>query len=306
MRISLLLWFGLITISLAGQTDPFLLVLGTAQDAGFPHAGCGRECCRDAWGDPALREPVSCLGVVDPRSGKTWLFDATPDLPLQMHRLQETAGNGRRVPDGIFLTHAHIGHYSGLMYLGREGLGADSVAVFALPRMRSFLESNGPWSQLVGLGQIALNALKDDTPVDLSPDLRVTPVRVPHRDEFSETVGYRIDGPTRRVLFIPDIDKWSRWDRDLATELQKVDLAFLDATFFDGNELRGRSMADIPHPFVVETLDRLAALPASERAKVHFIHMNHTNPILDRNSPASGKVRDAGFGIARTGDRFGL
>jgi pyrroloquinoline quinone biosynthesis protein B len=126
----------------------------------------------------------------------------------------------------------------------------------------------------------------------------VTPFLVPHRDEYSETVGYMIAGPNKKALFIPDIDKWEKWDRSIATELSKVDYAFLDATFYDGEELN-RDMSEIPHPFIVETMQLLKELPSSEKNKIHFIHFNHTNPVLDSNSAQARAVVQAGFHLAR-------
>ena len=43
-------------------------------------------------------------------------------------------------PKGIFLTHAHIGHYSGLIHLGKEALGAKGISVYAMPKMSFFLK----------------------------------------------------------------------------------------------------------------------------------------------------------------------
>ena len=200
-----------------------------------------------------------------------------------------------------------MGHYSGLMHLGREALGAKGVGVAAMPRMASFLAQNGPWSQLVELENIEVHVLNDDVPMPvLQGEATITPLRVPHRDEFSETVGYRIQGPKKSALFIPDIDKWTVWERSLVEELARVDLAFVDATFFDAAEVNHRDMSEIPHPFVVETMALLDGLSESEREKIYFIHMNHTNPLLDPESEASREVEARGYHVAREGMTFGL
>lgn len=287
-------------------TAPYLLVLGVAQDAGFPQAGCDKSCCSGAWGSPVSHRSPTCLALVDPVSKQKWLFEATPDLPQQLNLLNEDldSGNGH-LPDGIFITHAHIGHYTGLMYLGREVQGASHVPVHTMPRLGDFLSQNGPWSQLVELGNIDLHPLAHDSTLVLSPGLSVTPFLVPHRDEFSETVGYRIQSAAKSALFIPDINKWHLWERKLRDELAQVDLAFLDATFFKAGELPGRNMDEIPHPFVEETMALLADLPASEKAKVHFIHFNHTNPLI-WDEAAQNEVRAGGFNIAEEGKRFPL
>ncbi|MDB0059461.1 MBL fold metallo-hydrolase [bacterium] len=287
-------------------TSPVIHVLGTVQDGGSPHIGCDRICCRNLFLRPATDRQVVSLGLIDTDNGKSFLFEATPDLPAQWHHLQKLAGGKMKWPDGIFLTHAHMGHYSGLMHLGREALGSQGVPVYAMPRMMQFLQENGPWSQLVELQNITLMPLQNGQRVQASEALEIIPIEVPHRDEFSETVGYRIVGPSRSVLFIPDINKWDQWDRRLEDEVRQVDRAYLDATFYDVDEVGYRDMAEIPHPFMIETMDLLQDLPQKERSKVHFIHMNHTNPCLDESSAAYREVRERGFNIARLGDSLSL
>lgn len=286
---------------------PFAVVLGIAQDAGYPQAGCAKACCQLAWEQPTRRRLVSCIAVIDPATRQAWVFDATPDFPEQLRRLENVLPTGEPVElAGIFLTHAHIGHYTGLMHLGREAMGASQMPVHAMPRLVSFLKKNGPWSQLVSLENISLRNLSADSTVILNERIKVVPFLVPHRDEFSETVGFRIEGPQRSLIFIPDIDKWERWERDILTEIQSVDYALLDGTFFQNGEIPGRDMSEIPHPFVEESLARFAHLPAGEKSKVHFIHFNHTNPVLLENSGARKSVYEAGLGICEEGEVFGL
>ena len=267
-----------------------------------------RPCCAAAWRDPARRHLVSCIAIVDPVSRERWIVDATPDLREQIRRLDEIAprAEGAQPLDGVLLTHAHIGHYTGLMFLGHESMGARSIPTYAMPRMQEFLATNGPWDQLVRFRNIRLVELSADTSVALNDRIRVTPILVPHRDEYSETVAFRIEGPERVVLFVPDIDKWDRWDRALEDVLADVDTAYVDGTFYADGELPGRDMSAIPHPFIAETMERLAPLEDGERRKVRFIHLNHTNPALDPASDASTAIEDAGFGVAREGERVGL
>jgi pyrroloquinoline quinone biosynthesis protein B len=290
--------------------QPFIVVLGVAQDGGLPHAGCTKPCCAAAWNNPALRRTVSCIAIIDPQSKQRWIIDATPDFPVQLKRLGEivTPRDGAKQPalDGILLTHAHIGHYTGLMHLGREVMGAQDVPVYAMPRMRAFLTGNGPWDQLVRLNNITILPMEVDAAIQLNERITVTPLLVPHRDEFSETVGFRIQGPRHSVLYIPDIDKWEKWDRSIEEEIKRVDIAFLDGTFYDNAELPGRDMSEIPHPFIVETMRRLAELPGAEKAKVRFIHLNHTNPALRVDSEAHRAITESGFAVASESDRHPL
>ena len=289
------------------ELDVSLILLGTLQDAGAPQINCNKKCCQGLFEQADLVRRVSSLGLLDFNTQKKYLFDATPDISKQLHALKKASPIATSsIVDGIFLTHAHIGHYTGLMYLGKEAVNATEVSVFAMPKMSSFISNNGPWSQLVTNRNIALQPLVANQPISLSPTLQVTPFLVPHRDEYSETVGYLIEGPHKKALFIPDIDKWNQWELNLTTELKKVDYAFLDATFYSAKELGNRDMSQIPHPTVLETIQTLKDFSMEERAKVIFTHFNHTNPLLDITSEATKKVLALGFKIGRIHDRFPL
>ena len=295
------------TLTLAPLGGPSLIVLGIAQDGGVPQAGSFSDA---RWDDPTQQRLVTCLGIIDPRSGKRWMIDATPDFRTQLLALYRASrGAARPVLDGIFLTHAHMGHYTGLMFLGHESIGAKKVPVYAMPKMNEFLRTNGPWSQLVAYENIALQPLVVGEAVRLAADLSITPLLVPHRQEFSEVVAFRIDGPSRSALFLPDIDSWREWDAQgtrLEDVLSTVDIAYIDGTFFANGEIPGRDMSGFPHPFISHTIERLANLPASERAKVRFIHLNHTNPALHETSAARAAIHAAGMRVAEEGEFFPL
>jgi len=246
---------------------------------------------------------VSSIAIVDPVSKQKWIIDATPDLPEQL-KLLDDHQNGDL--SGIFLTHAHTGHYTGLMYLGREAMNANKIPVYAMPRMDDFIKSNGPWSQLVTLNNIELRKLKADSIVWLNERISVQPLLVPHRDEFSEAVAYLIKTEERSVLFVPDIDKWNKWGRSLSDLLRQSDQLLVDGTFYKEGELPGRNMAEIPHPFVEETMLVLEGFDTVDKRKIWFIHFNHTNPLIREDSKESKEVRDKGFNLARQGQVFNL
>ena len=285
--------------------EAYLFVLGVAQDAGYPQVGCYEEHCMPGWEDPSLRRGATSIALIDPAAKTKYLFEATPNLPEQLYALEKEAPSEQYELEGIFLTHAHMGHYAGLMFLGHEAMGGKDIPVYAMPRMQSYLRSNGPWSQLVEFNNIVLQPLADNKAVTLA-GMSVTPLLVPHRDEFSETVGYLIKGANKSALFIPDINKWSVWETEIAQIIQTVDYALLDATFYGDGELPGRDMSKVPHPLVTETMQALSGLSVEERNKVWFIHMNHTNPLLNPDSEEANTVRANGFNIAVEGIRLPL
>jgi len=284
-----------------------LIVLGTVQDAGSPHIACKKTCCEALFEHPDASRKVVSLGVLDTKTQKTFLFEATPDITEQLRLLKNSAEwNASQIPNGIFLTHAHIGHYTGLMYLGKEATNAKKVPIYAMPKMKGFLENNGPWGQLVANQNIILHPLENNQLLNLTSQLKVIPFTVPHRDEYSETAGYKIIGPNKSALFIPDIDKWEKWQTSIVSEIREVDYAFLDAAFYDAEEINNRDISEIPHPFVIESLELFKDLPPSEKEKIHFIHFNHTNPLLNPESEQSKEVLKKGFQIARFGMQFKL
>lgn len=284
----------------------FIEILGVAQDAGYPQANCYQAHCMRAWQDKSLRRTTSSIAVVDTAAKTKYLFDATPDIRDQLYRLHLSAPDNEYLLNGIFLTHAHMGHYTGILHFGHEASGSSEVAVYAMPRMKDFLENSGPWDQLVRFRNINLLPISDGLPVRFDKHLTVTPFLVPHRDEYSETVGYRIDGPNHSAVFIPDIDKWDRWTIDIREIIRSVDYALLDAAFFADGELPNRDMSEIPHPFVTESMALFDALTRAEKSRVIFIHMNHTNPLLIDGSPAQIEVEKRGFRVAREGMRLEL
>ncbi len=278
--------------------EPYILVLGNAQDAGYPQIACKKECCQRVYENPANKRLVSSIAVIDPVSNESWIFDATPDFTEQTKLLSKQLKNNKQMPDGIFLTHGHIGHYTGLMFLGREALGGAKMPVYAMPRMQQYLTRNGPWSQLVKLQNIELKSLQKDSILKLNERVSVQPIEVPHRDEFTETVGFIIHSKHKKALFIPDIDKWNKWERNIVDYVKEVDIAFLDATFFKNGEIE-RDMNEVPHPFVEESMQSFESLPAKDKAKIYFIHFNHTNPLLIDGSEAQKTVLKKGFNIAK-------
>ncbi len=266
----------------------------------MPHIGYNTE-----WDDldegRIQRELVVCLGLVDQESGQSWMFEATPDMPQQLYLLKKEFKDENGAFEGIFLTHAHMGHYTGLMHFGIEAMGADGIPVYAMPRMKTFLENNGPWSQLVNYKNIELRGMKHDSTIHVNSEIKVTPFLVPHRDEYSETVGFKIESAEKSALFIPDINKWELWERSIVEEVKKVDHAFLDATFFQDGEIP-RPISEVPHPFIMETAQLFSGEDESIKSKIIFIHFNHTNPALKANYKRMDSLKSLGFRFARQGD----
>ena len=295
-------FFVLFFCFIVAKNQPYVVVLGIAQDGGYPQAGCNKKCCRNIWGGKDIKK-VSSLGIVVPYKKKSWLIDATPDFAEQYYTLEEIH---KTKIEGIFLSHAHIGHYSGLMQLGREVMGTKSMPVFSMPRMQDFLTNNAPWSQLVNLKNIVFTNLVKDKEIKLEQDLIIEPILVPHRDEFSETIGFKIMGKNNSLVYIPDIDKWNIWERDIVKIILNNDFVLIDGTFYTDDEIPDRNMSEIPHPFIYESIKLFSNLGRDHRSKIFFTHLNHTNPAIVENSAAYNFILSKGFNLLKEAQIFKL
>ncbi|MFC2169638.1 MBL fold metallo-hydrolase [Acidobacteriota bacterium] len=292
------------------ETDVLVKVLGTAQDGGFPAIGCYCKNCRQARLNPDLSRLISSLAIFDLKEEKSYLIDATPDIRVQakiIHEWKPIEKSGRqKAPDGIFLTHAHIGHYTGLMFYGYEAMSAYKLPVYCSSNMGSFLTSNGPWSQLVKLENVSLHTLFPGKKILLSPHLSLTAFKVPHRNEYSDTLGFVLSGKKRKLIYIPDIKSWEVWNRPITKEVAKVDIALLDGSFFSPEELPGRDLSKIGHPFIQTSLRVLGETVKKLKKDVYFTHLNHSNLAHDPKGKAIKEIEQNGCKLASDGMEFFL
>jgi pyrroloquinoline quinone biosynthesis protein B len=317
VALAVLAWFAPVAAA-HGAAGPRLVALGTVQDGGLPQAGCECARCGAARRDPALRRHVASLGIWDPASDRFYLVDATPDLGEQIeavHRLRGVeaamAAKGvtdRKPVDGVLLTHAHIGHYLGLAWFGFESLDTRALPVYASARMTAFLAANAPWDQLVRRGNIVTHTLTPGEPLALSGGLTVVPLAVPHRAEYTDTLGFLVRGPHATVLYVPDTDSWRAWPVPLPSVIdrEKVDIAILDGTFDSLDELPGRDLRQIGHPLIPETMELLAPAVAAGRLRVYFTHLNHSNRALETASACRRTIESRGFHVLAEGEQFKL
>lgn len=286
----------------------FAAVVGSVQDGGLPHAGCRCENCQRAWADPAAREYVVSLALVDARGEQAavYLIDATPDIKFQLEMVGEWLGphpqRPQRInqPAAIFLTHAHMGHVAGLSQLSFESMAVQHLPVYGSAKLMKMLQETELWRPLVS--QLDLRPIADQQPIALAEGLTITPILVPHRDEWrTGTYGFIIEGPTKRLFYMPDIDSLEQWAA-AETVLNRVDVALIDAAFYDAGELRGR--AAVRHASIHDTLAFWEKKQIG--SQLVLTHFNHTNPLLNPAALERKVVEEAGAILAETGMVFAL
>jgi pyrroloquinoline quinone biosynthesis protein B len=275
-----------------------VVVLGIAQDAGVPQIGCQQKICK------TQHHFVSSLAILNQSS--VFLVDASPDLREQHRGLIQRypSATNKDLFDGIFLTHAHIGHYTGLMYLGKESISTRKAPVYCSEQMAAFLRQNAPWSLLISKGNIDLHLYAAGEKL-LFDGFSVIPLAVPHRKEFTDTHGFIIKGDKKSLLYIPDIDSWEPIRDSLTQWLAQCDYALLDGTFYSGEELPGRDMSLVPHPTIQSSIAFINSLPQFT-CQIFFTHLNHTNPLLDPATKESAEFNKSRFRIAAEWQEFAL
>jgi pyrroloquinoline quinone biosynthesis protein B len=263
---------------------PTVEVLGIAQDAGVPHLGCDCSSCVQA--RTADGKPRYASAIVLHDDG-TFLFDATPDIRFQLPK----------IPDSVFLTHAHLGHLSGVLFFGVEAADTDRIPVYATDGLGTVIRENAPLNLLLEQDNLQINTISDGSDIELN-NATVTAYRVPHRESLETgTLGYVIEGPVRSLLYLTDIDEWTAPTREL---VEQVDIALVDGTFWNTEELNRSD--DVPHPYIEDSVEILD----SKKTDIYFTHLNHTNPVLDTESQQLEQLSNAGFHIAEQGATFGL
>jgi len=283
-----------------------LSILGSAQDGGVPQPGCYCNHCKQAMRNPTFRRTAASLALILPEEDRWHLIDCTPDFKEQLIRVQTSHHLKGKIMDSIFLTHAHMGHYPGISFLGKEAMNTHRLPVHVGDEMAHMLKNNAPWQKLIEDHNMSLQPLHHQTLHRINEHISIWPILVPHRNEFSETFGFWIEGKNKKVLYIPDIDSWEGWDMNVMDRCSEADICILDGTFHSADDLSHikRDINQIPHPFMTTTMQRLERFAKNGETDIYFTHINHSNPVLNTNSPERVNLENRGFKIAYDGMEF--
>ena len=276
-----------------------LVLLGIAQDGGRPQAGCSKPCCIGL--EPNKHSFPTSLGIIG--QDKLHIIDVTRSLGNQLQYLDN------RVPDEVWLTHAHIGHIDGLGLFGRETMNVKGAKLHVSKRMLELINQTPHWQIMIEQGVFSIDEISNGESRQKA-GFSITPILVPHRGELSDTHAFILRGENKSLLYLPDHDSWDETlslygmntIREWLASLN-VDIALLDGTFWSYDELSERSQQVVPHPPIKQTIDMLGYKQQGD-PDIIFFHLNHTNPVYDEWSEEHTKVVEMGWSIAKQGMRF--
>jgi pyrroloquinoline quinone biosynthesis protein B len=276
-----------------------IVVLGSGQDAGVPQIGCECTNCSRAREDSKFELMGPSVAILDEEKEYCYLIDTSPDIKPQLELVKEIlpkVKTNEKIPiSGVFLTHAHFGHISGLWMLGKECIDTRDIKVYCTSKMSEFLVENHPFSHMLDRKNLGLTTMKANHKYPIE-DFSISSFLVPHRNEYADTVGYIIE-KGKKILYLPDLDSWTE---ELVKLIESVDIALIDGSFYTNDELPGRT--DVPHPPMRDTMELLNP----SKTEIYFTHFNHTNPILNINGKERKETLEKDFKIAFDGLRISI
>jgi pyrroloquinoline quinone biosynthesis protein B len=294
-----------------------LQLLGTAAGGGFPQWNCACALC-----DLSRRDPVRCtprlqLQAVVRSHGRNVLLNAGPDLRVQIEStptLQPTPEHGRRNTPiaSIVLTSADLDQVLGLLLM-RE---FQPLRVYASPLVRRVVEANSFFRMLERVSQqLTWITMQPGEPFELLPGVRCT--AIPMSDDLpyyaksfaanaepgQAVVGLALASEERKVVYTPAVGNISE---ALYREYATADAIAVDGTFWSDDELQraqpgtplARAIGHIPMSGEDGMMAQLAELRGPRKV---FVHLNNTNPVLDRQSDERKAVLAGGWEIAEDG-----
>ncbi|PJX14102.1 pyrroloquinoline quinone biosynthesis protein PqqB [Halomonas sp. 141] len=305
-----------------------VLVLGAAAGGGFPQWNCNCPNCYHARQGSKDHVPCTQSSIALSVDGKQWLLcNASPDIRAQLNAnpaLWPSKLRGSGI-SGVLLADAQIDHVTGLLSL-REGCPLD---VWCTPNVHRDLSSGFPLFPMLehwgGLRWQPID-LEDDRDVaeftiPFLPDITLTafalhsnaPPYSPRRGSPScgDNLGlYIVDRRSGKSLcYAPGLGN----PTPLAMRfLNAADVVMVDGTLWDDDEMQalgvgtstGQQMGHLALNGRGGMLELLGELPSQTRRML--IHINNTNPILDRASEQAKTLKAAGIETAYDGMQFTL
>ncbi|MGZ4617488.1 MAG: pyrroloquinoline quinone biosynthesis protein PqqB [Frankiaceae bacterium] len=295
-------------------------VLGSAAGGGSPQWNCACGVCTAVREDSSLPTRLTCTIALEDGLGGRFLCNAGPDLGVQLREWAAVSPpRETRMPiDGVLLTDGELDHAVGLLALRQAGWlriwGTATVRKLLdecglLPTLRSYTDVE--WCEVGGSPLTLLYGNSAPAPLECIA-VPVGNGRLPRyapsglgAAEASVAYIVRDRRTGKSVAIAPSI---ARMREDLVCALGAANVAIVDGTFWDEDELHGtgRSSASAGGLGHVAVSHGLGARIAGQGAQVVFTHLNNTNPMLLPDSVERLSLIEQGFLIADDGLELAL
>lgn len=264
-------------------------VLGNTQDGGVPHLECSCDLCSKARENPEEAKHNASIMVKDSDEEDSfrYLIDATPDVRYQI--------TGEYL-DGVFISHGHLGHITGLLQFGEEGCNKTDLPLYVSDKTENYIRKNDPFRLLIDKGNVEIMNFNDEDEVDIRGGC-IEAFEAKHNRVNTDTLSFMIHGEEKTLFYIADIHEWTEKTLNL---MQKADIAIVDGTFWNEEEIE--RYEEVPHPVMKETMH----LAEGWDTDIYFTHLNHTNPALREDTDERQEIQERGFGVVEEGMEFEL
>ena len=310
-------------------------LLGSAAGGGFPQWNCACDNCRSLRGGTFQGKARTQTQVAVSGDTRSWfLLGASPDLRGQIEATPElqpccgiAQGDIRQSPvAGVVLANADVDHVLGLLLL-RE---LQPLRVYATKSIRRILNKDNSmfamlqrvpaqvqWSEFASGASFPLRhaAGKDSglrcrgLPLGTSYPAYVSPPRRSQLAPIEASLGLIVESASgRKLAYMPVVP---RIDNKMLKLFDSADILLFDGTFWSEDELiriqaSGQTAQQMGHIPVSSPEGSLSKLAQLRHPRKIYIHINNTNPMLNKAGPEYRQVRESGWEIAEDGWQFDL
>jgi pyrroloquinoline quinone biosynthesis protein B len=294
-----------------------LIVLGAAAGGGFPQWNVASPNNKRAFaGDPACTPQTQC-SIAASVNGSDWvLLNASPDIRQQIQATPEL--QPQRAPRSspiraVVLTGADIDAIAGLLSLRER----QAFTVWATEYVLGVLRAN-PVFNVLDRACVQFRTIQPSQAFEPLPGLVCRPIDTPGKPPLfmeetdgiapveGSSIGIELHATTgRRAIFMPSCAEVTR---DTLRTIEGADALFFDGTLCVDDEMirsgeGSKTARRMGHVAMDEAIARLRDATVGQR---YFIHINNTNPVLNRASDERRVIEAAGWTIAMDGMRIEL
>jgi pyrroloquinoline quinone biosynthesis protein B len=296
-------------------------ILGSGAGGGFPQWNCNTRLSRMAWDadDRVSRRTQSSIALS--ADSRRWVIvNASPDLRQQIQSTAELQpdrdGPKRNSPiKAVVLTNGDIDHIAGLLTLRER----QPFRIYATPRVLSILRANSVFGVLAG-DVVERIELPLNQPVEIADTgVMLEAFPVPGKialyledaskgagfgTEAGDTIGLKIKtGDSGTAFYIPGCAKV---DDDILRRVNGAGCLLFDGTVFNDTELLDLGVIEktgqrMGHVSIAGDDGSLHAFDGADIKRKIYIHINTTNPILERGSREEAIVKEAGWEVSFDG-----